>query len=120
MHKKAKVAPVFDKKCIKVAPVFDKKCIKVAPVFDTMLEMECIFAKEGGLELDFVVQLSSVASIIEVKARTGNAKAAKTVLAHPDYYGKANLIKIGDYNVGYENGILTIPYYLTFLLNRIN
>ena len=78
------------------------------------------FAKEGGLELDFVVQLSSVASIIEVKARTGNAKSAKTVLAHPDHYGKANLIKIGDYNVGYENGILTIPYYLTFLLNRIN
>ena len=35
-----------------------------------------------------------------------------------EHYGKTKLIKIGDYNVGCSEDILTIPHYLTFLLGK--
>ena len=56
--------------------------------------------------------------MIEVKARNGLAKAAKTVLAHPDHCGKTHLIKMGSMNLGEEDGILSMPYYLVFALGR--
>jgi len=40
----------------------------------------------------------------------------KTVLAYPDKYGVSQAIKLVDGNVGFENGILTLPSYMTFLL----
>lgn len=76
------------------------------------------FAKESGLEIDFVINYKGCATLIEAKAKTGNAKSSKTVLSHPEHYGKTKLIKIGDYNVGEEGDILTIPHYLTFALGK--
>ena len=75
------------------------------------------FAKESGLELDFVINYQGDATILEVKAADGNAKSAKTVMAHPDHYGgRTNLIMIKDANVGFADGILTIPHYMAYLL----
>ena len=74
------------------------------------------FAKDTGLELDFVVNLAGEATILEVKAVNGNAKSAKTVLKHPEHYGKTQLIRIKDGNVGFADGILTIPHYMAYLL----
>lgn len=74
------------------------------------------FAKESGLELDFVVNLNGIATILEVKAVDGNAKSARTVLAHPDHYGKTALVRIKDKNIGIEDGHLTIPHYMAYLL----
>ena len=74
------------------------------------------FAKDTGLELDFVVNIAGVATILETKAVDGNAKSAKTVLAHPDHYGKVELIHIKDKNLGVDGGILTIPHYMAYLL----
>lgn len=31
---------------------------------------------------------------------------------------KTKLLKIGDYNVGFDNGIITIPHYMVFLLGK--
>ena len=74
------------------------------------------FAKESGLELDFVINYHGEAAILEVKAVNGNAKSAKTVLSHPDHYGKTSLIKIKDANLSESDGVLTIPHYMAFLL----
>ena len=74
------------------------------------------FAKESGLELDFVINYLGDSTILEVKARDGNAKSAKTVMAHPDHYGKTQLIRIKDSNLGVSDGILTIPHYMAHLL----
>ena len=73
-------------------------------------------AKESGLELDFVINYRGKSTILEVKARDGNAKSAKTVMTHPDHYGKTELIRIKDSNLGVSDGILTIPYYMAHLL----
>ena len=74
------------------------------------------FAKESGLELDFVINYLGDSTILEVKARDGNTKSAKTVMAHPDHYGKTQLIRIKDSNLGVTDGILTIPHYMAHLL----
>ena len=74
------------------------------------------FAKESRLELDFIINYLGDSTILEVKARDGNAKSAKTVMAHPDHYGKTQLIKIKDSNISEANGILTIPHYMAHLL----
>ncbi|MCR5782924.1 MAG: AAA family ATPase [Clostridia bacterium] len=74
------------------------------------------FAKESGLELDFVINYFGNSTILEVKARDGNTKSAKTVMSHPDHYGKTKLIRIKDSNLGVSDGILTIPHYMAHLL----
>ena len=74
------------------------------------------FAKESGLELDFVINYHGESTILEVKARNGNAKSAKTVLAHPERYGRTQLIQIKDSNLNVSGNILTIPHYMAHLL----
>ena len=54
--------------------------------------------------------------IVEVKTTTGNAKSPFTVMRHPDLYGPCRVCKLGDYDIGEANGVLTLPYYLAFML----
>ena len=68
------------------------------------------------MELDFIINYLGDSTILEVKARDGNAKSAKTVMSHPDHYGKTQLIKIKDSNISEANGVLTIPHYMAHLL----
>ena len=74
------------------------------------------FHKENGTELDFLIRYNNASTALEVKAKNGNAKSLKTILAHPEKYGVSQAIKLVDGNVGFENGILTLPSYMTFLL----
>ena len=74
------------------------------------------YAKESGLELDFVINYQGDSTILEVKAVNGNTKSAKTVMAHPDHYGKTKLIRIKDSNLSVSEHILTIPHYMAHLL----
>lgn len=76
------------------------------------------FAKETGLEVDFVISYNGFATLIEAKAKNGNTKSSKTIMSHPEHYGKTKLIKIGDYNISEEGNIITIPHYLTFVLGK--
>ena len=98
-----------------------KGAIYEALVFDALnkanIEM-FYFAKESGLEIDFVISYNGYSTLIEAKAKTGNTKSSKTVMNHPEHYGKTKLIKIGDYNISEEGKIITIPHYLTFVLGR--
>ena len=74
------------------------------------------FTRESSLEIDFVMNYEREITLIEVKANTGNAKSLKTVLAEKQKYNISSAIKLGDYNVGYANNILTIPLYMGFLI----
>lgn len=74
------------------------------------------FHKDSGLELDFLVRFKGECVILEVKARTGKAKSMTTVLKNKDVYYVNNAIKLGQYNVGCEGDILTIPLYMGFLV----
>lgn len=76
------------------------------------------FSKKSGLEVDFLISYECVATLIEAKARNGNAKSSKTIMNHPEHYGETRLIKFGNYNIEEEGKILTLPHYLVFLLGR--
>lgn len=51
-----------------------------------------------------------------MKAKAGKAKSMTTVLKNKDVYHVNNAIKLGQYNVGREGNILTIPLYMGFLI----
>jgi hypothetical protein len=74
------------------------------------------FQKDSGLELDFLVRYKSECVVLEVKAKSGKAKSLKTVLKNKNVYHINNAIKLGKYNVGREEGVLTIPLYMGFLI----
>lgn len=76
------------------------------------------FRKSSGLEIDFVISYLGYSTLIEAKAKKGNAKSSKTIMNNKEHYGVTKLIKFGDYNIAQENDVLTLPYYLAFLLNR--
>ncbi len=98
-----------------------KGAIYEALVFDSLNKANITpfyFAKESGLEIDFVIAYEGYATLIEAKTKTGNTKSSKTVMSHPEHYGHTKLIKIGDYNVSQEGDIITIPHYLTFALGK--
>ena len=74
------------------------------------------FHKDSGLELDFLIRYKGQCTPIECKATTGNAQSLRTVMNHPEKYHVSQAIKVGDYNIGFANGVLTLPFYLGFLL----
>ena len=74
------------------------------------------YHKDSGLEIDFVMRYAGQCILLEVKASTGNAKSVKTILNHPEKYHVGGAIKLGDYNVGREGRVLTLPFYMAFLL----
>ena len=74
------------------------------------------FHKDSGLEVDFVIRYKGECVLVECKATSGNVKSTKTILKHPEKYHVYNAIKLGDYNVGKNENILTLPLYMGFLL----
>lgn len=74
------------------------------------------FQKDSGLELDFLVRYKGECVVIEVKAKTGKTKSLKTVLKNKNIYHVNHAIKLGKYNIGREEEMLTIPLYMGFLI----
>ena len=75
------------------------------------------FQKDSGLELDFLVRMNGECVPFEVKAKTAQAKSAQTVLRHPEKYRVKHIIKFGDFNIGRDGQLLTLPNYMQFLLD---
>lgn len=90
----------------------------MADIFTKMGRKLYYYHKDSGLEIDFVIRYKGGATLIEVKATTGNTKSTKTILSNPEKYHVAGAIKLGDYNVGRNEKMLTIPVYMGFLLNE--
>jgi predicted AAA+ superfamily ATPase len=76
------------------------------------------YQKDSGLELDFLVRYKSECVVIEVKAKSGQAKSLKTVLKNKNVYHINNAFKLGKHNVGREGEVLTIPLYMGFLIKE--
>ena len=76
------------------------------------------YHKDSGLEVDFVMRWRGLCTLVEVKATTGNAKSIKTILNHPEKYHVEQALKLGDYNIGRNGRILTVPLYMGFLLDE--
>ena len=90
----------------------------IADVFAKMGRKLYYYHKTSGLEIDFVTRYKGGATLIEVKAATGNVKSTKTILAHPEKYHVSGAIKLGSYNVVRNDRILTLPLYMSFLLTE--
>ena len=91
----------------------------IADIFNKMGRKLYYYHKDSGLEIDFVMRYKGKCTLLEVKANTGNAKSAKTILAHPEKYHVDSVVKLGNYNVGREGPILTLPLYMAFLLRQV-
>lgn len=76
------------------------------------------FHKDSGLELDFLVRFKGECVVLEVKAKSGKAKSLRTILKNKHVYHVNHGIKLGRYNVGRENDILTMPLYMGFLIQE--
>ncbi len=76
------------------------------------------FRKDSGLEVDFVIRWRGQCALVEVKAVTGNAKSLRTILNHPEKYHVKQALKLGDYNVARSGALLTLPFYMGFLLDE--
>ncbi|MDE6225066.1 MAG: ATP-binding protein [Muribaculaceae bacterium] len=74
------------------------------------------FHKDSGLEIDFLVRFNGECTLLEVKSTTGKAKSMTTVLKNKNIYHVNKAIKLGQYNVGREGEVLTIPLYMGFLI----
>lgn len=88
----------------------------IADIFSKMGRKLYYFHKDSGLEVDFVTRYKGACALVEVKANTGNVKSTKTILRHPEKYHVTQAIKLGDYNIGMSEQILTLPLYMAFLL----
>lgn len=89
----------------------------LADVFVKMSRKLYYYHKDSGLEIDFVTRYKGECVLVEVKTTTGNTKSIRTILKHPEKYHVYHAIKLGAYNVGKEDSILTLPLYMAFLLN---
>lgn len=74
------------------------------------------FHKDSGLEIDFLVRFKGNCVLLEVKSKIGKAKSMKTVLKNKNVYHVSHAIKLGQYNVGRQGEVLTIPLYMGFLI----
>lgn len=74
------------------------------------------FQKPDSIEIDFVMRYRGECTPLECKARTGNAKSMQTLLKHPEKYHVYHALKVGDYNIGRNGPLLTLPFYMAFLL----
>lgn len=91
----------------------------IADIFAKMGRKLYYYHKDSGLEVDFVIRYRGECTLVEVKASTGNTKSTKTILRHPEKYHVYSAIKLGDYNVGRSEQMLTLPLYMAFLLKEV-
>lgn len=91
----------------------------LADIFGKMGRKLYYYQKNDSLEIDFFIRYRGKSTPIERKAKNGNAKSLKTLLKHQEKYHIESGIKVGNYNIGRENSILTLPHYLAFMLTAI-
>lgn len=90
----------------------------IADILGKMGRKLYYYHKDSGLEVDFVMRYKGDCCLLEVKSTSGNTKSTKTILNHPEKYHVAGAFKLGNYNVGRSEKILTLPLYMCFLLTE--
>ena len=84
------------------------------------LGCELVYFKreDSTLEMDFFLRGRYDLVPVEVKAKGGRAQSLRTLVKSEHYRDVRWGLKLHGGNVGWSNGILTLPYYVTFLLKR--
>ena len=72
---------------------------------------------DSTIELDFVIRVKNEIVQIKVKRKRDRNKSLRAVLDDKNN-NIIYAIKLSDQNVGYENGIITLPYFASFLLHK--
>lgn len=72
--------------------------------------------EDSKLEEDFFLRSRSNIVPIEVKATSGRSKSLRTLIESDHYPDISFGVKVADGNVGFANGIYTIPHFCAFLL----
>lgn len=88
----------------------------VADILHKMRRKLYYFRKDSGLEVDFVIRYKGECVLLEVKAKDGNTKSTRTILNHPEKYHVYHAIKLGNYNVGEKDRMMTLPLYMAIFL----
>ena len=73
---------------------------------------------DSTLEEDFFVRTIDYLIPIEVKATRGTSKSLRTLISGKNYPDIKYGIKLTGGNIGYDNKIITFPYFCTFLLKE--
>ena len=74
------------------------------------------YSETRGLEIDFISKYDNELTLIEVKAKNGNAKSLKEILGS-DKYNVNKSFKLIDGNISVQDKIITIPLYMAYLIN---
>ena len=75
--------------------------------------------EDSTLEEDFFVRAGDDLVPVEVKATDGRSQSLRTLLKSDRYPDIRWGIKFKAGNVGFENGVLTLPHFTAFLLRRL-
>ena len=80
----------------------------------------------GSVLLGTVYSFKSIAKIINILCNTKEFRKInesffdgghRSLGMHPEKYGVKHFIKFGDYNIGRDGDLLTLPTYMQFLLD---
>ena len=78
------------------------------------------FKKDNSLlEMDFFLRSGDCLVPVEVKSENGQGKSLRTMIGSPHYPDIRWGIKLVNGNIGFANGVLTIPQWCAFLLPRL-
>jgi len=58
-------------------------------------------------------------TLLNVSLPLATQKSLRTILNNEDHYHVHHAIKVGDYNVGRDGELLTLPFYMAFLLTAV-
>ena len=84
------------------------------------LECDLVYYKrdDSTLEMDFFVRGGNDLVPVEVKAKGGRSQSLRTLIRN-EHYGDIRWgVKLHGGNLGWSDGVLSLPYYVTFLLKR--
>ena len=70
------------------------------------------------LEEDFFLRTKKSLVPVEVKSQNGRSRSLNELIKNPRYQDITHGIKLCNANIGFENNILTLPYFCAFLLKR--
>ena len=75
------------------------------------------YRSEDDLEIDFIMKYKGKPTLVEIKSGNKRSRDVSYNLSNSETFGVDSCIKICECNVGLNNGILSIPHYMVFLLN---
>lgn len=86
----------------------------IADIFRKSGKQLFYYARDNRFEIDFVVRIDDMATVIEVKA--GDNTKAKSVDIMVNRHGMARAVKLASKNVGVDGKIETLPLYMAMFL----